>query len=58
MDIPALSMAMSAADLSSQVSTAMLAKTLDTVEEMGDGMKKIMESSVMPNLGQNIDLSV
>ena len=40
------------------VSVAMLSKSLDTVEDMGDGMVKIMESSVTPYLGQNIDYYV
>lgn len=58
MDIPALSMDMSQINLSSQVGVAMLSKSLDTLEIMGEGMTKMMEASVTPHLGQNIDLSV
>lgn len=58
MDILALSTSMSMADVNSQVGIAVLAKNLDTIEDMGAGMKKMMEMSVNPNLGANIDLSV
>lgn len=58
MDIAALSISMSLADVNSQVGMAVLAKNLDTIETMGDGMKKIMEMSVNPNLGANFDVTV
>lgn len=58
MDIASLSTAMSTQNISNDVSVAMLSKSLDTVEDMGDGMVKIMESSVTPYLGQNIDYYV
>ena len=58
MDIAALSTSMSLADVSSQVGIAVLAKNLETIEDMGDGMKKMMELSVNPNLGANIDVTV
>ena len=58
MDIASLSTAMSAQNILNDVSVAMLSKSLDTVEDMGDGMVKIMESSVTPYLGQNIDYYV
>ena len=54
MDIASLSTAMSTQNILNDVSVAMLSKSLDTVEDMGDGMVKIMESSVTPYLGQNI----
>ena len=37
---------------------AVLAKNLDVIEEMGQAMIKMMEQSVSPHLGQNIDLQV
>jgi hypothetical protein len=40
------------------VGVAVLAKNLDTIEQAGQGMIKMMEQSVQPNLGQNIDLKV
>ena len=58
MEIASLSTAMSTQNILNDVSVAMLSKSLDTVEDMGDGMVKIMESSVTPYLGQNIDYYV
>lgn len=58
MDIASLSTAMSTQNILNDVSVAMLSKSLDTVEDMGDGMVKIMEFSVTPYLGQNIDYYV
>ena len=58
MDIASLSTAMSTQNILNDVSVAMLSKSLDPVEDMGDGMVKIMESSVTPYLGQNIDYYV
>lgn len=56
MNITELPGLLTAQDISSQISTAILSKSLDTVEEMGDSMIKMMEQSVYPNLGQNIDV--
>jgi len=58
MDIPTLSVAMSQANTVNQYNIAMLSKTLDTVEESGAMMIKMMEQSVTPHLGQNIDITV
>jgi hypothetical protein len=58
MDIAALSMSMHTASLMNDVGVAMLSKSLDTIEVMGDGMRKIMEASVQPQLGQNVDYSI
>lgn len=58
MDIVALSSVMSQTALMNQVSTAVLSKSLDNMEVMGDGMKKILETSVQPQLGQNFDVSI
>ncbi len=49
---------MSAVSLSTDVQVAMLSKSLDTLENMGDGLTKMMESSVYPYLGQSIDYLV
>lgn len=56
MDIPGLSMAMSQVNLMNDCSVAVLAKTLDTVEESGELMIQMMEQSVTPHLGANIDI--
>ncbi len=63
MDIAGLSMGMSQAKVVTDVSTAMLAKSLDMMETIGDGMaeliqRSMMENSVTPNLGGNIDIMV
>lgn len=58
MEISALSGALTAADTANQIGVAVLSKNLDTVEALGDGMVKMMEQSVMPHLGQNIDISL
>ncbi len=58
MDIPALSMDMAQWNIGNQLGTALLSKSLDTAESMGDNMVKMMERSVTPELGGNIDLSV
>lgn len=57
-DIPALSMAMSQNKVMSDFSVAMLDKSLDTFTDIGDSMTKMMEQSVNPALGGNIDISV
>lgn len=56
MDIPALSIAMSTEWVQRDWSLALMSKTLDTMETNGDALTKLMESSVTPNLGQNIDI--
>lgn len=38
------------------VGVAVLAKSLDTIETLGQGMIKMMEQSISPYLGQNIDI--
>jgi hypothetical protein len=43
---------------STTVGTAVLAKNLDTIEKAGQGMIKMMEQSVTPYLGNNIDIKV
>lgn len=58
MDISALPGLLAAQDINSQIGTAILSKSLDTVEDLGDSMIKMMEQSVYPNLGQNIDVLV
>lgn len=57
MNIASLSMAMSTSTLNTDVGVAVLGKNLDTLKQAGDGMLKMIESSVTPNLGQNIDYS-
>ena len=47
-----------AAYASDEISMQVLAKSLDTMEAMGDGMQKMMEMSVAPHIGSNIDISL
>lgn len=58
MDIGSVSTAMSATQVMNEVAFAVMGKSLETVESLGDGMIKMMEASVTPYLGQNIDYSV
>ncbi len=58
MDIAALSTSMSLANIQTDFGIAMLDKSLEIMEVMGDGMKKILETSVNPHLGGNFDMSV
>lgn len=58
MDIAQLSMDMSTQNILSDVSVAVLKNSLDTMEDLGNGMTRMMESSVTPYLGQNIDYLV
>jgi len=57
MDIAALSTAMSMANVQTQFGVAMLDKSLENLETMGEGMQKILETSVNPHIGGNIDVS-
>lgn len=59
MEISALIPALAAqAQLPIDVSTAVLDMSLETLDSMGEGMKHMMELSVNPGLGANIDISV
>ena len=62
MDLSGLSTALSAVQanpqtntLSGAVSMKMLSNSLDTSEQMGADMVRMMENSVTPYLGSNID---
>ena len=58
MDIPALSMYMAQSQTLSSVGMAVLDQNLEQVQGMGDDMAKMLEQSVTPNLGGNIDISL
>lgn len=58
MDIASLSTALSMSQVNNDIGVLMLSKQLDTVEVMGDSMIKMMEQSVNPHLGANIDISI
>lgn len=56
MDIASLSTAMSMAELQTDFGVVMLSKSIDNMETMGEGMKKLLETSVNPHIGGNIDI--
>ena len=58
MDIAALSMSMAQERVMTEVGTAILSKAIDQGQENGDTLTKMMEQSVNPNVGGNIDISV
>ncbi len=56
MDIAALSMAMAQSQLITDFGTGMLSKSLETFTDIGEDFTKMMEQSVNPELGANIDI--
>ncbi len=60
MDMSISSMAIDASsiDTSSTVGLMMVKKALETMDTEGDGMRKLMEASVYPDIGQNIDYTI
>ena len=56
MDIAALSMQTAQFNIQQQVSTAMLANNLEMMENIGEDFTKMIEQSVTPHLGNNIDV--
>lgn len=56
MDIAGLSMALAQTKVMNDVSIAILAKSMDTSEAISESMIQMMEQSVTPNLGANIDI--
>ncbi len=58
MDIPAMATSMTQTQIMTDVNVAVLAKSLSSIETLGNSMIKMMEQSVSPNLGGNIDITV
>ena len=56
MDIAWYSVANASANVQQSVSVAMLSKTLDVQQMQGDQLTKMMEMSVNPSVGGNIDI--
>lgn len=56
MDIAMTSMLMNQTSVMNNVNTALLSMGLDSAEQSGDNLVKMMEQSVNPNLGQTIDI--
>ncbi len=57
-DVQGIANALATQKTNTEVGTAILSKALDTSEQSGEAMVKMMENSVMPWLGGNIDASV
>lgn len=63
MDIPELSTAMSMAEVQYNFGVAMLSKSLDLTQELGEGAVSLIDSSTMeksvnPHIGGNIDITI
>lgn len=63
MDIAGLSMSLNQIQTQNDYGVAMLSKSLDTNEQMGDSLismmnRSTMEQSVNPHVGSNFDMSV
>lgn len=58
MTLSALSISASAIDTGNSVGLAMVRKSLESIEANGDSLTRMMEASVTPYLGQNIDYTV
>ncbi|MDO4966375.1 MAG: YjfB family protein [Lachnospiraceae bacterium] len=56
--IPQLAMGMAQADTLSRVNTSLLGMSLDVVSSQANELTKMMELSVNPSVGGNIDFSV
>lgn len=58
MDIAGLSTNLSTINVVNDVQVAVLRQSLDTLETSGYSLTKMMEASVNPELGQNIDIRI
>lgn len=58
MDIAGLSTNLSTINVVNDVQVAVLRQSLDTLETSGDSLTTMMEASVNPELGQNIDIRI
>lgn len=58
MDIAAYAMMNAQVQISQGVSTQVLKKTMDLQEAQGNQLVQMMEQSVNPGLGQNIDIRI
>ena len=56
--IPTLAMGMAQMDTLSKVNTGLLDMSLDNYDAQASALTKMMELSVNPSVGSNIDLSV
>ncbi len=57
-DVQGIANALATQKTNTEVGTAVLSKALNTSEQSGEAMVKMMENSVTPWIGGNIDASV
>ncbi|MEN6390252.1 MAG: YjfB family protein [Syntrophomonas sp.] len=57
MDIAALSINLNQAQLAQAASTSILKKAMDTAQVQTQDLLKVLEQSVQPQLGANIDVT-
>lgn len=58
MSIASMSVSMSQSKVMQDVNFALMDNAIEQLEENGAALTKMMEASVTPNLGQNIDISI
>jgi Trp operon repressor len=58
MDIAALSISMSQAELAQEVGVSIAKLSMDNAAQDFEDLTKMMEQSVNPNIGSNIDISI
>ncbi|UOQ85190.1 YjfB family protein [Gracilibacillus salinarum] len=56
MDVAAMSIAMNQANVKQQASISLMGKAMDQAETQSNSMIKMLESSMQPHLGKNIDI--
>ena len=56
MDVAAMSVVMKQGQLMRQVGIAVMKKAMDSAEMSTENLLTVLEQSVNPNLGQNIDI--
>lgn len=58
MDVAAMSVVMKQGQLMQQVGVAVMKKAMESAEISTEALLQVMEQSVQPNLGQNIDIKL
>lgn len=56
MDVAALSISMKQGQLMQQVGIAVMKKAMTNAETSTEALLKVLQQSVQPNLGQNVDI--
>lgn len=58
MTLSSISIGASSINTDSTIGLAMVKKSLDSMEQSGESMAKMLEATVTPHLGQHIDYTV